>query len=346
MLINNTNNEANKKTAIVTIGAPGSGKSTYAKEMVAKDNTYVYLERDVLREKTCNDLNLLPESYSRNINSFHTVYYKLSTDVRNNIEKLVTAQINDSIKYNDNIILSNTNLTSKSRSAQHANLLNNGFNIEYKVFNPTIHDLLYQNSIRKNVVREEVVFDMYLKLQHQKEHLKTFENIEFITDHDTDKQSFSNNTEKQCIICDLDGTIAHISKHSDTPRTHFQMHRVHEDEFDDIVFSMVLGLKCRYDCDLIFLTGRTADCFSKTIEWLDENLAEFGMSFSEGDYQLYSRNNHDYGKDFKVKRELYNTFIKDKYEVLAVFDDRPVCVNLWNDLGLKTIAVADQRNHF
>ena len=127
MLINNTNNEDNTKTAIVTIGAPGSGKSTYAKEMVAEDNTYVYIERDVLREKTCNDLNLLPESYSRDIDNFHKVYYKLSTDVRNNIEKLVTAQINDSIKYNDNIILSNTNLTSKTRYAQHTNLLNRFF---------------------------------------------------------------------------------------------------------------------------------------------------------------------------------------------------------------------------
>lgn len=334
------------KIAIVTIGAPGSGKSTWAREMVEKDNSYVYIERDVLREKTCNDLNLLPESYVRDSDNFHTVYYSLDTSVRNNIEKLVTEQVNASIKYNDNIILSNTNLTPKSRNAQHINLLSNGFNIVYKVFNPNIYDLIYQNSVRKNIVREEVVFDMYLKLQHQKEQLKLLDNIEFITDHNTDNQSFNNTTDRQCIICDLDGTIAHINKDSDKPRTHFQMHRVDEDEFDDIVFSMVLGLKRRYDCDLIFLTGRTADCFSKTIEWLDDNLSQFSMSFDTGDYQLYSRNNHDYSKDFKVKRELYNTFIKDKYEVLAVFDDRPVCLDLWNDLGLKAIAVADQRINF
>ena len=64
MSINNINKEIGMKTAIVTIGPPGSGKSTYAREMIANDNTYIYIERDVLREKICNDLNLLPESYA------------------------------------------------------------------------------------------------------------------------------------------------------------------------------------------------------------------------------------------------------------------------------------------
>lgn len=330
------------KNVIMTIGAPGSGKSSWAEEYVKQFPEYIIIERDILRKLACKD-----DGYDINdLLNFQEFYYNLDKGIRSNIEGRVSLAAQEMIALSDNIILSDTNLTPKHRNGKICMLDNMYFNIKYKIFNPDIRTLVYQNSVRVDVVNENIVYDMYLKLQHQKEYLKLMGDVEFITDHDTDTQNFSNTTDRQCIICDLDGTIAHISNDSDKPRTHFQMHRVDEDEFDDIVFSMVLGLKRRYDCDLIFLTGRTADCFSKTIEWLDDNLSQFSMSFDTGDYQLYSRNNHDYSKDFKVKRELYNTFIKDKYEVLAVFDDRPVCLDLWNDLGLKAIAVSDQRVKF
>lgn len=134
------------------------------------------------------------------------------------------------------------------------------------------------------------------------------------------------------------------------------MHKVDEDELDEVVFTLVTSLARAYHAEIVFLTGRTSDCFSKTVKWLDDNFAEQGLtsrmannvyaSYEYGDYHIYSRLNGDNRKDFIVKEELYNTFIKDRYEVVAVFDDRPVCVDLWNDLGLKTLAVADQRNRF
>jgi hypothetical protein len=38
--------------------------------------------------------------------------------------------------------------------------------------------------------------------------------------------------------------------------------------------------------------------------------------------------------DAVVKQEMYEEYIKDKYNVLAVFDDRPSVVAFWRDLGL------------
>lgn len=338
------------KIAIVTIGAPGSGKSTYAREMIANDNTYIYIERDVLREKICNDLNLLPESYVRDVDNFHTVYYKLPKDVRNNIEKLVTEQVNESIKHNDKIILSNTNLTQKHRDELRRKLANLGFEVKYVVFNNHITELLERNQLRKNVVNDNVIFDMYQRMQHQLEDIAQYE-CEYMSDHVTNEFFFEQ--PKRCIICDIDGTIAHIK---DKSRTHFQMHKVDEDEVDDIVFTMVNTLAKANDAMIIYLTGRSSDCFSKTVKWLDDTYAEYGYlstdisgltkTWENGDYHIYSRLNGDNRKDFIIKKELYDTFIDGRYEVIAVFDDRPQVVDLWNDLGLKTIAVADQRNHF
>ena len=66
---------------------------------------------------------------------------------------------------------------------------------------------------------------------------------------------------------------------------------------------------------------------------------------------LAVRNNHSGyywsfdEKDTVIKKELYDAFLKSK-NIIAVFDDRPSVVDMWNDLGLSVFAVADQRNKF
>ncbi len=58
--------------------------------------------------------------------------------------------------------------------------------------------------------------------------------------------------------------------------------------------------------------------------------------------ELYMRANKDQRSDFIVKKELYDAHIKGKYNVVAVFDDRPsVCNGLWRPLGLPLFQVGD-----
>jgi len=60
---------------------------------------------------------------------------------------------------------------------------------------------------------------------------------------------------------------------------------------------------------------------------------------------LFMRQMHDSRKDTIVKREIYDVFLRNK-NIIAVFDDRPSVVDMWNDLGLTVFAVADQRIRF
>ena len=56
---------------------------------------------------------------------------------------------------------------------------------------------------------------------------------------------------------------------------------------------------------------------------------------------LYMRKDGDYRPDCIVKREIYEQEIKDKYDVVGVFEDRDSCVKMWRALGLTCFQVAD-----
>ena len=343
------------KTAILTIGAPGSGKSTFAQHeaKMIKNVTSVapvILERDITREEICEQLGLLPENYNASHDNFHDVYYALPKDKIKEIEKEVTGQTNFAIQNTDgDIILSNTNLTANHRNALIRNLEQNGFYVTVKVFNPSLNDLLHYNQLRRNKVKNSVIFSMYQSLQHQLDEIMQLNDVILVTNH-----QYHNSYNNDVVICDLDGTIAHIKKSGSGKghRTFFEMHKVKFDVFDDIVYTMVNSLVESYDADLVFFTGRNAHCFDQTVEWLDKNLEKYsdsdGMSrtLQNNGYKLYSRLLGDYRKDYEIKKELYDTFIDGRYEVLAVFDDRPQVVNLWHDMGLKVISLGDQRVDF
>ena len=46
------------------------------------------------------------------------------------------------------------------------------------------------------------------------------------------------------------------------------------------------------------------------------------------------RDRGDHRKDAIVKKEKYEQFIKDDYNVVCVFEDRDQCVDMWRELGL------------
>ena len=52
------------------------------------------------------------------------------------------------------------------------------------------------------------------------------------------------------------------------------------------------------------------------------------------------REDTDHRPDWQVKREIYEREIKDKYNVIGVFEDRQQCVDMWRSLGLTCFQVA------
>lgn len=130
----------------------------------------------------------------------------------------------------------------------------------------------------------------------------------------------------RAIMCDIDGTIAHIGD-----RSPYDWHKVREDTPDQIIIDLLR----RYDNRIIILvSGRDSVCRAETMEWLKDNRVPF--------HHLFMRTEGDNRKDSIVKRELFDSNIRENFNVEFVLDDRNQVVNMWrNELGLMVLQVAE-----
>jgi hypothetical protein len=56
---------------------------------------------------------------------------------------------------------------------------------------------------------------------------------------------------------------------------------------------------------------------------------------------LYMRNSNDFRKDDVIKEEIYHSRIEPFFNVVEVWDDRPMVCDMWRRLGLNLIQVVD-----
>lgn len=161
---------------------------------------------------------------------------------------------------------------------------------------------------------------------------------------------------QKAIIVDIDGTLA--LKHPD--RDIYDLTKVHMDLPNEPVIDCIYGLKKitywissktihsngnyylgqeQHYYKFIFVSGRQNICKSQTVNWLKKHIEII-------DYDLYMRKAGDSRCDTIVKREIYQEHIKGKYDVVAVFDDRPKVIRMWRELGLFVFNCAQHDNEF
>lgn len=144
----------------------------------------------------------------------------------------------------------------------------------------------------------------------------------------------------EAIVVDIDGTVAHKSD-----RSPYDYSRVYEDSVNANVSSIIHWLHDYRETDnpdapeIIFLSGRSNDCRSETVKWLED---KFWTNYQE--YSLYMRPSDDPNTaDFIVKDRLFDERIADKYNVIGVFDDRRQVVTMWRSKGLTVFDVAGNK---
>lgn len=125
----------------------------------------------------------------------------------------------------------------------------------------------------------------------------------------------------QCFIFDIDGTLATMKG-----RSPYDYSKVSTDLVNESVANIFDCIRSNHEYKIFVASGRSSDCREETLAWLEDN-----DIFHDG---LFMRPAGDKRKDSEIKREIYEQHIKDKYNVVAVFDDRNQVVDLWRSLGL------------
>ena len=124
-----------------------------------------------------------------------------------------------------------------------------------------------------------------------------------------------------CFIVDLDGTLA-----DNRGRSPFDDTKYIDDKLHNHVFQVIDSLWEKHK--IIVVSGREATELGEksTKEWLDKHRVRY-------DY-IYMRKFQDKRPDDIVKKEIYETNIRGKFNVIGIFDDRPKVVQCWRSLGL------------
>lgn len=130
----------NKPYFIMLVGLPGSGKSTYAKELAEKIEA-VICSSDVIRKELCGDEN--------------------SQDNNEEVFKLLHSRIKDNLKKGISVIYDATNINSKRRRAFLSELKNISCIKKCVIMAVPFEECCEQNISRDRIVSYEVIERMY-----------------------------------------------------------------------------------------------------------------------------------------------------------------------------------------
>jgi predicted kinase len=134
-----------------------------------------------------------------------------------------------------------------------------------------------------------------------------------------------------CYLVDIDGTLA-----LDRGRSPFAWDRVGEDALNLTVAQTIA--KLGKDSQIVLLSGRSSVCYDLTVNWLKE----YKINYRD----LLMRPIDDQRSDEILKSELYYFHIRDRYNVIAVIDDRPKVCRMWRSLGLSVFQVGNPDYEF
>lgn len=288
------------KEIILTVGAPGSGKTTWAEDYVRKNCGYINLNRDDFRE------SLLSWNRGQKRLTKHQ-------------EKLVTvaqqAAAIDLLKQGHvkGIIISDTNLNPKTVNKWKEIAKNEKVNYREEHFMCS-----YEELVRRNLHRgSHAVPAPVLREFHQKHYEQSGGYV-----------YHPQLMKPKAIIYDMDGTAA-----IHNGRSPYDLDKLSTDLPNEMVIQHMHAMAAA-GFKIIVMSGResgtkedTTKHYKATEQWLIDNNAPYD--------KLFMREQGDHRPDHVVKLQLFISKVAQEYNVLLAVDDRNQVVDLWRRIGLQ-----------
>lgn len=259
-----------------------------------------------------------PESYKRiNRDDLRAMFDNGTTSQSNEkfVKKVRDLLIVKCLEEGKSIVVDDTNLseTNLRRVTQLVREYNIKYNekvtVEVIEVNTDVTVCIERDALREKPVGEKVI---------RKMHEQFFK--------DSPEYAIQNPELPKAIICDLDGTLALMNG-----RNPFDASKCDQDELNEPVANVLRNYK-KLGYEILLVSGREDKYKEPTLRFLEKHTIEFD--------DLIMRKSSDNRKDSIVKTEIYTDFIKDKYFVEFVLDDRNQVVDTWRkDLKLPCFQV-------
>ena len=294
---------------LILVGAPGSGKSTFARYFLRTEDNWVRVNRDDFRLMQFGDTLMSPFYEER-------------------ITKMVEASVITLLKNHTNVIIDATNSSLRTLEDM-VRTYTEYADISFKVFDLSVEELVkrcdkrYEQTgkfIPKSAIEKHVT-----QLQYTKEKFD-FKPIPRAIKEATLTYATQDSSLPKAIICDLDGTLSLLNG-----RDPYDASSADEDGLNAPVAS-VLAMAKAQGYKVILLSGREQLYREPTERFLLKHQIAYDL--------LLMRTTNDYRKDNVIKKELFQQEIAGKYFIEFLLDDRNQVVEMWRkDLHLPCFQV-------
>ncbi|MBM0658218.1 AAA family ATPase [Capnocytophaga genosp. AHN8471] len=294
---------------LILVGAPGSGKSTFARYFLRTEDNWIRVNRDDFRLMQFGDSLMIPFYEER-------------------ISKMVEASVLTLLKSDTNVIIDATN-TSLRTIQDMIHTYTEYADISFKVFDLPVDELVkrcdkrYEETgkfISKSVVERNVA-----NLKHTLEKFD-FAPIPRKVQVSTTSYATQDKNLPKAVICDLDGTLSLLNG-----RDPYNAATCDNDLLNAPV-AAALKMAKQQGYQVILLSGREDKFREPTVRFLDKHQIGYDL--------LLMRTSNDFRKDNIIKRELFEGEIQGKYFVEFLLDDRNQVVDMWRkDLHLPCFQV-------
>lgn len=308
-------------TITMCCGIPSSGKSTWAKQEIAKNpENYLRINNDDLRS-------------SFNLSNWSKSYEELIRSTRKFL-------IQEGLRRDKNIIIDNLNLGKRAWKEVCDIAESSGKDVQVleKIFYIPLDEAIERDAKRdgKSKVGEDVIKKWWKESGKEYfKHNNPRKEIFLSKCREKDWQPLEQNKiQQKAILCDLDGSIADI-----THRSPYDASKCLDDTPKQYIVNLV---KMYYDTGhkIIFCSGREDKFKDLTIQWLNKTLP------ASMDYELFMRPSGNFEKDSIIKENIFRAHIQNKYFVETVLDDRLQVCRLWHNLGLNLLRIGDPDANF
>lgn len=289
------------KKIILTVGCPGSGKSTWAREFIAKNPGFFNINRDDYRQSIMGHEERDEYKYTKKKES-------IVTYMQHDAAHMILCQ--DGTK---GVIISDTNLNPERRLVWEEYAKEWGYEVVYQVFDVPWTELVKRNAKRgTKAVPIDVLRSMYSRMREYKG-LPVYKGTP---------------GKPKAVIFDLDGTLAlHVA------RGPYELDKLSTDAPNLMVVEYVKMLH-QAGYTIITVSGRESGTeearlkyYVMTRDWLLQNDIPFNLHIQ--------RVQGDTRKDDVVKEEIFWKHIAPNYDVKLAVDDRNQVVEMWRRIGLE-----------